>query len=139
MVSKIFLDANVLLDFLLKREQHEESGKIIRYITQGDFKGFVTPSVVHITGYWLTKSYGSLKSKEMILTVLNDIKVIDCSHQTTINALTSTITDIEDALQYFTAVQHKLDCFITLDKKSHNSALAILPTYYPKEFLELFI
>lgn len=108
------------------------------HITKGDFKGFVTPSVVHITGYWLTKNYGGLKSKEMILTVLNDVNVIDCSHQTVITALSSAIPGIEDALQYFTAVQHKIDCFITSDKKLRNAAMPILPTYYPQEFLELF-
>ena len=138
MASKIFLDANVLLDYLLIREQYTVSKKIIGHIVFNDFEGFITPSVVHITAYWLSKTYGSSKSKEMILTLLNDIHVIDCTHQTTINALNSNMTDVEDALQYYTALQHGLDCFITLDKKLHKSAIPPLPVYFPDEFVKEF-
>jgi len=75
----------------------------------------------------------------MILTLLDDIQVIDCNHQITINALRSGMEDVEDALQYYTALHHKMDCFITLDKKLHKSAIPTLPVYYPEEFVTDFL
>ena len=38
-----------------------------------------------------------------------DVTVIGLPHEIVLNALHSKITDIEDALQYYTAVHHKLE------------------------------
>lgn len=139
MASKVFLDANVILDNALHRSDYDATEKVIDCIMTGQFQGYITPSIVHIVDYWLSKSFGKAKSKQMILALLNDIEVIDCNHQTTVNALNSNMPDVEDALQYYTALQHKIDCFITLDKKLHKSAIPTLPVYFPKEFVNEFL
>src|SRR5665213_4432320 len=100
MAFKIFLDANIILDFTLKRDAFEVSGKIIELIVNRRIQGFITPSIVHIVGYWLTKGYGNAKAKELLLLLLTDLVVIDISHEVVLTALHSQITDIEDALQY---------------------------------------
>lgn len=139
MVSKVFLDANILLDNALRRSNYDVTEKVIQSVMNGEFQGFITPAIVHITDYWLAKSFGKAKSKQMILTLLNDIRIIDCSHETTINALNSSMDDVEDALQYYAALHHKLDCFITLDQKLYKSAIPALPVYFPDEFVKEFI
>lgn len=123
MASKVFLDANVLLDFLLKRDRYDDVKQIIKLVVDKRIQAFITPSVVHIVGYWLTKSYGTAKAKELLLLLLTDITVIDSNHQLTMIALHSKIDDIEDASQYYTALHHKLDVFISSDKKLQNPAL----------------
>ncbi len=138
MAFKIFLDANILLDFTLKREKFEVSKQLIQGIIEGEFQAFVTPSVVHITGYWLSKAYGNDKAKKILLELLTDIQVIDCNHTVTINALNSAMTDIEDSLQYYTALHHKLDFFITHDKHLKQLAIPSLPAYSAEEFLKHF-
>ncbi|RZA03432.1 MAG: PIN domain-containing protein [Sphingobacteriaceae bacterium] len=135
MASKILLDANVLLDFTLQRKNYENTKQLIGRIINGEFHGFVTPSIVHIIGYWLSKSYGAIKAKQIILELLTDIKVIDCNHIITISALNSQITDIEDALQYYTALYHKLDFFISQDKNLQKAAIPNLPVYTVEEFI----
>jgi predicted nucleic acid-binding protein len=135
MAFRIFLDANIIHDFTLKREDYEISRKIIEWVVKGRVQAFVTPSIVHIAGYWLTKAYGHAKAKELLLTLLADIQVIDIGHEITINALHSKMNDIEDALQYYTALHHRLDYFITRDKGLQKAAIAILPVYSPEEFL----
>jgi len=139
MVSKVFLDANVLLENALRRSRYEATEKVIDSVLSGQFQGFISPAIVHIVDYWLSKSFGKTKSKQMILALLNDVKVIDCDHQTTIVALNSNIDDVEDALQYYTAFYHKIDCFITLDKKLQKSAIPTLPVYFPEEFVTDFL
>ncbi len=136
MAYKIFLDANILLDFTLKRTAYIDSKKIIELAVNGQVQAYISPSIVHIVGYWLTKTYGADKAKELLLTLLSDIHVIDISHQTTIAALHSKISDIEDALQYYTALHHKLDYFISLDKKFQKAGIATLPIHTPQEFLQ---
>src|SRR5205809_705586 len=98
MASKIFLDANILLDFLLKRDNYEDAKKLIQLIIEKKLRGFVTPAIVHIVAYWVTKAYGIIKTKQLLLTLLADITVIDCTHEITLTALHSRIDDIEDAL-----------------------------------------
>jgi len=138
MASKVFLDANILLDFTLKRDHYDDSKRIIELAVNGQVQAFITPSIVHIVGYWLTKAYGNAKAKELLLTLLADVYVIDISHEITLNALHSKIKDIEDALQYYTAMHHKLDYFITQDKDMQKESIPVLPVYTPEEFLKEF-
>ncbi|MEO7529981.1 MAG: PIN domain-containing protein [Sediminibacterium sp.] len=138
MAFKVFLDANILLDFILKREDYEQSKTIIELAVSGDIQAFITPSIVHIVGYWLTKSYGNAKAKELLLTLLADVTVIDLPHEIAVNALHSKINDIEDALQYYTAIHHKLDYFISRDKQLQKQSIPVLSVYTPDEFLTEF-
>ena len=137
MAHKLFLDANILLDFTLKREAFPVSQKIIELVVNGKVQAFITPSIVHILGYWLTKAYGNSKAKELLLELLVDVKVVDISHDITLIALHSKIKDIEDALQYYTAIHHKLDYFISRDKSLLKDAIPSLPVCTPQEFLKL--
>lgn len=137
MAFKIFLDANILIDILLQRENYLISKKLLGYVIQGNYKAFTTPAIIHITSYWVSKFYDKKTIKLLLLNLLSDIRVIDCSHDITISALKSNMTDIEDALQYYTALHHKINFFITQDKNLIKSAIPSLPTYTPKEFLEI--
>jgi predicted nucleic acid-binding protein len=139
MASKVFLDANILLDFTLKRDGYNEAKKIIEFAVKGQIQAYITPAIVHIVGYWLTKAYGNAKAKELLLTLLADVQVIDSDHEITLNALHSKIKDIEDALQYYTAMHHKIDYFITLDKGFKKEAIPALPICMPTEFLTEFV
>jgi predicted nucleic acid-binding protein len=138
MASKVFIDANVLLDFTLKRSAYKEAKQIIELAVNRQIQAFITPSIVHIVGYWLSKIYRAVKAKELLLTLLADVQVIDMSHEITLAALHSTMNDIEDALQYYTAIHHQLDYFISVDKKLRKQSMAVLPIYTPKEFIKAF-
>lgn len=138
MASKVFLDANVLLDFTLKRKAYPDAKKLIELILAGRVKGFVTPAIIHIVGYWLTKAYGTKEAKKLLLSLLADIQSLDIPHEIVINALLSRIDDIEDSLQYYAAMHHKLDFFISEDKLLKKESSSILPVYSIKEFLDEF-
>lgn len=136
MASRVFLDANIILDFTLKRESYQVAREIMNLVVNGQVQAFVTPSIIHITGYWLTKEYGNAKAKELLLTILSDVTIIDINHEITITALHSKIKDIEDALQYYTAIHHNMDFFISRDKELQKEAIPSLPVYSPLEFLK---
>lgn len=139
MASKVFVDANVLLDFTLKRAAYQEAKQIVELALQGHIALFITPSIVHIVGYWLSKAYGAAKAKEILLTLLADVQVIDMPQEIVVSALHSKMKDIEDALQYYTAIHHKLNYFISSDAALLKESIPILPTFSPKQFLKFFI
>lgn len=136
MASKVFVDANVLLDFMLKRANYQESKQIVELAVSGQIILYISASIVHITGYWLAKAYGVPKAKELLLTLLADARVIDMPKETIIAALHSKMKDIEDALQYYTAIHHKLDYFISLDEALLKESIAVLPIIKPVDFLK---
>ena len=139
MAFKVLLDANVLIDFFLKREQIEITEKLFDGLFNNRFKVFITPAILHITAYYTKKRLGSAVSKELLLDFLDNSTVIDCNHKTAVFALSSKMNDVEDALQYYTALQHGIDFVITQDKNFQKQAIPSLPIYSPQEFLTTFI
>lgn len=136
MASKVFADANLLLDFTLKRENYEAAREMIRHSIDGVIQIYITPSVLHIAAYWTTKTYGSAKSKLILLALLADVQIIDCDHATALVAINSNMNDIEDALQYYTALKFGMDYFISSDKNLKKTAIPQLPVYTATEFLK---
>ena len=136
MQKKVFLDANILLDLLLKREGYEISKQLLETIINGLVKGYTSVSVLHILAYWLQKAYGVATAKKLLLSLSEEINFIDCSHSSALAALSSDIADIEDAIQYQTAVQHKVHFFITRDKSLMRYSEKTLPVLSPKRFLD---
>ncbi|TKB98586.1 type II toxin-antitoxin system VapC family toxin [Pedobacter cryophilus] len=137
MAFKIFLDANVILDFVLKRKNYEDVKLIFEQEEKGNIKLFISSSILHIIGYWLTKYLGVDVAKTTLLKLLEHIKVIDSNHEGALDALKSDSKDIEDALQYFTALNHKMDYLISFDIDFQKFANAKLPIVDVKDFIKL--
>jgi predicted nucleic acid-binding protein len=95
MASKVFLDANILLDLTLKRADYDVAKKVMQLAIDGRIQVYVTPSIIHFVSYWLAKAYDQTKAKEIIIALLNDVACIEISHEQVISALHSTIKDVE--------------------------------------------
>lgn len=137
MASKIFLDANILLEHSLGRQNFSDVRQIFVLIEGGTLSAFTTTSVIQTCGYLLLKEYGDKITREILLNLLSLITIIDCRHELVVLALNSAISDPEDAIQYYTALDHKIDYFISLDKKLTKEAIPMLPVYSPAVFLAL--
>jgi len=135
MVFKVFLDANVLLDLTLQRGAFDDAKALMKMIEDKNIRGYTTPSVIHILGHYLTKAYGADTAKEIILAILSSVTVIDIKHDVVLLALGSRINDIEDSLQYYSAIHHKIDYFVSFDKKLKKYGTQNLPVFTPGELL----
>jgi predicted nucleic acid-binding protein len=137
MASKIFLDANFLIDITLNREGAASANAVTQASIDGHVELYTSPAVLHITAYFTSEFFSSRQTKLIILTLLNNVRVVDCDHATALTALSSSeIDDTEDALQYYTALKHGLDYFISADKKLKKAAIPQLPVYTAAEFLK---
>jgi predicted nucleic acid-binding protein len=139
MGSKILLDANVVLDFLLQRNGYENIQQIFELIEKEEVHAFVTPAIIHIAAYFLVKVYSKKDAKDLLILLLTNVQIIDASHETVLHALNSRMDDIEDALQYSTAMHYGVNCFISKDKRFKKQAISVLPVCTPEEFLTDFI
>lgn len=137
MTLKVFLDANVILDFLLQRPNYADAKKLIQLALDGKLLAHISPSILHISAYWLTKEYGYIKAKALLTELLGTITCLEIKYDEVRHALMSDMTDIEDAIQYFTALSHGLDCIVSRDK-TFTRVVGILPVYSPETFFQTY-
>lgn len=137
MAFKVFLDVNIILNFVLQRDGYKSSKTIITWAEEGKINGFVSPTVVQICSYWIAKAYGVKKAKEIMTTLLAFTRTIDTPHEVVLAALHSSMNDIEDALQYYTALHHKMTYVISQDKVFQKAALPSLQVVSPTDFIQL--
>lgn len=134
---KIFLDVNIILDYALKRpEGYVHSKEILKKIISGEFEGYTSSVAVHIIGHVLKKHLNASLAKKIILALLNDIYIINPSREILVQAISSKWTDLEDAIQYYTALHHDIDIMISRDKDFIKKAFPSLPILLPQQFLE---
>lgn len=136
---KIFFDVNILLDYTLQRKSFDEIELLINNIENGFQKGFITSATIHTLSYFLTKEYGIKKTKDILLNLLSTFHVIDPPREIIKSALHANFNDIEDALQAYTAIYHKMDYFLTSDRKLKKESSTTLPIYTPIEFVKEYI
>lgn len=137
MAFKVFLDANVILDFALKRTAYEQGKMIIAWIEGGKITGFVSPTVIQIASYWIAKAYGVAKAKEIITALLASVRTVDTPHEVVLQAFHSSMQDMEDALLYYTALYHGMDYVVSQDRAFQRVALPSLPVISPSGLINL--
>ena len=136
MTIRVFLDANVILDFVLKRENYQSVKVLFELEEKNKIKLFMSTSILHIIAHWITKYLGSGTAKTIMLKILDHIKVLEGNHDSSIKALESDFTDIEDAIQYYIALHIKMDFIISLDKNFQKYSSEKLRIVNVNEFLE---
>ncbi|MEL1245296.1 PIN domain-containing protein [Flavobacterium sp. DGU11] len=133
---RLFLDTNVMLDLLGKREPFFESAAII--VSLAD-KGKATLSVSGLsystTDYFLKKITSPSKSIESLrkFKTISDIVALD--EVIIEKSLNSGFLDFEDSLQYFSAIKAGAQFIITRNVKDFKDPE--IPVLTPDEFLAL--
>ena len=122
-MKKIFIDSDIILDLLAKREPHYIfAAKLFTLIDQRKIIGFTSPIVFANLHYLLKKNTSNstaLKNLRKLKTLINilsvDERVID-------QALNSDFSDFEDAIQYFTAVNNGISLLLTRNKSDYKKS-----------------
>jgi predicted nucleic acid-binding protein len=135
MAFRVFLDLGVLLDFALKGDGYDRSRKLMTWTVNGRIQAYVTPAVLQETARRLRQAYGPARANDLLLALLAELSVVDTAHTVIVSALHSAMSDREQALSYYTALNHKLDYFISNDKELFGLAVPTLPVCTPEEFL----
>ena len=132
---RAFIDTNVVVDFLGKREPFFNDAAILFELGKlGKIDLVVSSLTIVNCAYILKKQFSKalmLDKSEDFCRMLN-ISPIDKS--VILNAISQKPIDFEDAVQYFSAKSFNMDIIITRDEKGF-SAVEI-PTMTPAEFIE---
>ena len=135
MNKKVFIDSDVILDVLCKRIPHYQYSAQI--FTLSDLKkiNLYTTSLSFANVYYiLRKTVGGEKAKYFLRKLRLLIKILAADEKETDLALNSKFTDFEDALQYYTALKHKMEVILTRNVKDYKEKDIIVQT--PEHFVK---
>ena len=135
MSKVLFIDSDVILDVLERREHfYEYSAQIL---SLGDDKKvkLVTTSLVFANVYYLLRKHlGIEKAKESLRKLRIIVDVVSVNAKEVDLALNSELSDFEDALQYFTALDSKIEFIITRNVRDYKNPRLIVQT--PQQYIE---
>ena len=138
-MNKIFLDANILIDFVNKgNELNKPIAILISQLEKQNKKFYCSPTTFAITYYFLSKLIKDkiLLNKEVVnlfskFTFTREDDVIMEKVKKTV------FTDIEDALQYYSAMDSGVDLIIT--RNHFDFTRSLIPVYHPLQYINQFL
>ncbi len=99
---------------------------------------FTTPSVILNTNYIAHKQYNKEKAKRGVAEIIKLVEIIETSKTELVNCFNNNYRDVEDTVQYFTALKNtSLHFYITRNIKHFDFKKAELPVITPTSFLKL--
>ena len=138
MAYKIFLDTDVIIDFLVDRRPHAiESSKIFKLSEEGLLSICTSSLCICNVHYIIRKVVGDVKARNIIEKLLELIDVADVTKKNILDALVSDFRDFEDAVQYSVALNEiGVKSIITRNTKDYSSS--VISVLNPDLFITIF-
>lgn len=135
MKTRLFLDTNIVLDFLGERVPFYDSiAKIATLADKGQIKLVVSALSYSTVNYFLCKYENKEIAKEKLrkFKVISEISNLD--EKIIEKGLNSDFSDFEDSLQYFSAVSS--DCNILITRNGKDFKGSSMPVMTAEEYLK---
>ena len=132
-MKNIFLDTNVIIDFLADRRPFSLSAaKIFNYSLQEKVKVFISAVSYNNIYYILRQSLTNKETIKLLDELCEMTEIADVTKAVIKLSLKTDFKDFEDAIQYNCALAtHKIDFIVTRDTKDFKNS--ILPVLTPEE------
>jgi len=135
---KVFLDTNIVVDYLSEREPFATNAKaIFQLATDGDIHVYVSDLTFVNVVYILRKyMHSTEKIYDAIRVLRNMVEIVSTGMEAIDYALNIHITDFEDAVQYFSATRYEADCIVSRNQKDF--PVGNIPVITPSLLLSKF-
>jgi predicted nucleic acid-binding protein len=136
-MNNVFVDANIVVDWLnADSSQNTLCSNCLQVIKSLYKKPMVSPVSIAIVFYLVSKK---VKDKKLVKRVLDEAFsnfIVTGANQATIDkAFSSAYLDIEDAIQYYSAMESGADAIVTFNGFDYIHSK--IPILHPEEFLQL--
>ena len=136
-MKKIFVDTNILLDVILRREGfYGPAAEVWADCETGKVQGYVSAISLNNMHYVMRKFAAPDAALEYVRLVLHVFSVVPLDEAVLRLAVDLPQKDFEDAIQLFSAVRVKADCIVTRDRAHFPESY--MPIVSPGEYRELF-
>lgn len=134
-MKNLFMDSDVILDLLLKREPHFISTAVLLEKAKSNEIKLFTSSVCAVNvHYILRKSYPTDEIGLMLNKFFMYVGILTVDKDIIMLALNSHFRDFEDAVQYYAAIKNNLETILTRNTKDYK--VDDIPVMTPVEFLK---
>lgn len=135
-MKRLFIDTNIVIDLLSHREPfYEESANLFSLADQKIIELNISSLTVANTSYTLLRQTNSQKAKEILRKLRLIVNILPFDDKIVGLALNDdSFSDIENSLQYFTAIENGQDLIITRNLKDFKAS--IIPVMTARQFLE---
>ncbi|UTC93349.1 PIN domain-containing protein [Treponema denticola] len=132
-MKKVLIDLNIILDFLNKRNFHEEAANIINMCVEKKLFGFIAAHEITTLSYFLLKEKKDKNKAADIISALLDIfNIIPIDEKILREALFSPVKDYEDAVIEVSSVKNSIDYIISRNLGDFKSAR--VQVFTPEQF-----
>lgn len=131
---KIFIDTNIFLDLILKREDFDKALLIFNAIEKKLFEAVVLDITILNIDYVAKKQVADIRN--FLTLVNNNLQVVGCANEQIAKALLLKNNDLEDNLQYTLAKENHCEIIVTNDKAFYAKSIQKLSS---KAFVEKHI
>jgi len=136
-MKTIFLDTNVVLDFILKRKGFaQEAARIFDLGERKKLRLSLSSLSMNNIDYIVSKIESKKKSRQIVLKLLPLVDVFKVDRSTIEKAALSNFIDFENAIQNYCAEEGGVNNIITRNLKDFRKSELSIQT--PKEFLVSF-
>jgi len=127
-MNKVFIDTDVILDFMIEREAFSKDAAQIFSLSEKKQISICTTGLVFSNAYYVLRKLGShQKVMEKLSQLAKLIDIIILSKLAVLKALDSKFGDFEDALQHYAAILENVTTIVTSNVKDYKySELAVL-------------
>lgn len=134
---RVLIDTCVIIDALQARAPFAEAAqRIFIYSANQQFEGYITAkSVTDI--YYLTHrlTHSDAETRKILSKLFTLFHVLDTASLDCRKAISSEISDYEDAIMVETAIRSGMECIVTRNVKDY--AKSSVPVYEPSAFLSI--
>jgi len=133
--KKLFIDSDIILDILAKREYfYEPAAEIFDLCYEKKLELYTSAVVLANVFYLLRKKHGIDKSKAQLKKLRLILNILPIDGKTVDYALDSKFNDFEDGLQYFSAKENRISTIITRNVRDYKEKGIVIQT--AEEFLK---
>jgi predicted nucleic acid-binding protein len=135
-MKKLFIDTNIVLDLLAKREPFfEDAAKLFSLADKKKVKLLVSSLTFANTNYVLSKLNNPISARDVLSRFKVLVTVVDLNDKIIELSLNDSLfSDFEDGLQYYSAIENEADFILTRNLKDFKSST--IPVITAKTFLE---
>ncbi len=135
-MKRVLVDTNIVLDLLAKREDfYREAQVLFSRAGEKTLALYVSALTFANVYYILSQQLKPGKVREILRQLKQFVRILPLNEKIIDLSLHSGFKDFEDAIQYKTATENRLEAIITRNLKDFK--LSELPVFTAKQFLEL--
>jgi len=136
-MQEVFLDTNILIDYLTNREPFSQSALRLFSLAENKKIQLNVSAISYTIIYYVLRKNNSHQEIIRNLLLLSRLCVILPVSQIVLEqAMKSDFTDFEDAVQYYSALQN-INCSVIISRNAKDFRSSVIKVMSPNEFLKV--